>query len=638
MKHELTRGGRKLEAAMAHFKLAARVRGCRAVDVGASTGGFVAVLLRCGASHVTAVDVGHGQLDPDLAADRRVENLEHSDWKTLSLTVAPGPFDFFSVDVSFVAARNMLRGLAFRLRQGAEGVVLVKPQFELPSHLVKGGRVEDPGLRERALTTFRKKAEALGFQVLAHTDSPVAGGSGTVEILAHLRFAGRPKTMPQPGERKPARPVSQGKGHGHPLRGLRDGQPTPPTPECFARARRDHGNTSWFAAATPGLEEALKEEVNRLEGVQEVKAVPGGVEFGGTLAVGMAANLHLRIASRVVLRLGQVKARDFAPLRRQLAALPWARFLPRDQPLRVDVSTSRCRLYHTKALAEALELSVSDRLGTLPPRPPRTEDEDEPSDRLSRVLLRGEEDRFTVSVDASGDLLHRRGWRLETGRAPLRETLAAGILALCGYDPQLPFLDPMCGSGTIVLEACAMALHKAPGLRRSFAFENWPCFDANTWAKLRAQAETAQTGAPTSILMGADREPNAIDIARRNAERAGFLPHIQFNVATFAANSTLENHGLLVINPPYGRRLGQHGFALRLGRDIGRILAAGYQGWRIGVLSPDAAFTKAITAGLRRSPVATHALRNGGLRVELLIFDPMGTPLPARLSSQRFES
>jgi putative N6-adenine-specific DNA methylase len=635
MKHELTRGGRKLEAAMAHFRLAARVRGCQAVDVGSSTGGFVAVLLRCGASHVTAVDVGHGQLDPDLAADRRVENLEHSDWKTLSLTVAPGPFDFFSVDVSFVAARSMLRGLAFRLRQGAEGVVLVKPQFELPSHLVKGGRVEDPGLRERALTTFCKKAEALGFQVLAHTDSPVAGGSGTVEILAHLRFAGRPATMPQPGERKPARPVGQGKSH--PLRGLRDGQPTPPTPECFALAHRGHDNASWFAAATPGLEESLKEEVARLQGVRDVKAVPGGVEFGGALAVGMAANLHLRIASRVVLRLGQVKARDFAPLRRQLAALPWARFLPRDRPLRVDVSVSRCRLYHTKALAEALELAVSDRLGALPPRPPRTEDEDEPGDKLSRVLLRGEEDRFTVSVDASGGLLHRRGWRLETGRAPLRETLAAGILALCGYDPQLPFLDPMCGSGTIVLEACAMALHKAPGLFRSFAFEDWPCFDANTWASLRAQAETAQTGAPGSILMGADRDPNAVDIARRNAERAGFLPHIQFNVATFAANSTMEN-GLVVINPPYGRRLGQHGFALRLGRDIGRILAAGYLGWRIGVLSPDAAFTKAITAGLRRPPVATHALRNGGLRVELLIFDPMGTPLSARLSSQRFES
>jgi putative N6-adenine-specific DNA methylase len=290
----------------------------------------------------------------------------------------------------------------------------------------------------------------------------------------------------------------------------------------------------------------------------------------------------------------------------------------------VDVSTSRCRLYHTKALAETLELAVRDSLGALPPRPPRSDDDDQTSDELSRVLLRGEEDHFTVSVDASGALLHRRGWRLETGRAPLRETLAAGILALCGYDPQLPFLDPMCGSGTIVLEACAVALHAAPGLHRSFALQAWPCFDASTWARLRAQAEAAQVAAPPSVLLGADRDPAAVDIARRNAERARFEPHVRLDVARFAAEPPAAPGGLVVINPPYGRRLGQRPDALRLGRDIGRILAAGYRDWRVGVLCPDAAFAKAIAAGLRRSPVATHALRNGGLRVDLLVFDRAG--------------
>jgi putative N6-adenine-specific DNA methylase len=596
MTHELTRGGRKLEAAMERFGLAACVRGGRAVDVGASTGGFVAVLLRCGAAHVTAVDVGHGQLDPALAADARVENLERTDWKSLSLAVAPGPFDFFTVDVSFVAARNMLRSLAFRLHDGAQGVVLVKPQFELPSHLVKDGRVDNPALRERALAAFRKKAEALGFTVLAHLDSPVPGASGTVEILAHLRFAARPSSMPRPGERK-----------------------SPRTPIRVHTA--DSANLDWFAAATPGLEEPLCNEVEQLDGADAPRAVPGGVEFHGPLAVGMAANLHLRIASRVLVRLGQVKARDFAPLRRQLAKLPWQRFLPRDRPLRVDVSTSRCRLYHTKALAETLELAVRDSLGALPPRPLRSDDDDQATDELSRVLLRGEEDHFTVSVDASGALLHRRGWRLETGRAPLRETLAAGVLALCGYDPQFPFLDPMCGSGTIVLEACAVALHAAPGLHRSFALQAWPCFDASTWARLRAQAEAAQVAAPPSVLLGADRDPAAVDIARRNAERARFEPHVRLDVARFAAEPPAGPGGLVVINPPYGRRLGQRPDALRLGRDIGRILAAGYRDWRVGVLCPDAAFAKAIVAGLRRSPVATHALRNGGLRVDLLVFD-----------------
>jgi len=622
--HELTRGGRKLEAAVARFGLEARIRGVRAVDVGASTGGFVAVLLRCGATHVTAVEVGHGQLDPALAADARVESRENTDWKTLSLGVVPGPFDFFTVDVSFVAARNMLRSLAFRLRNGAQGVVLVKPQFELPSHLVKGGRVDDSALRERALATFRKKAGALGFELLEHMDSPVPGASGTVEILVHLRFRGRPSTMPSPGESKsPRKPVlvrATERATERPTSLASSLRPSASSlPQPTPRASRAPA-LAWFAAATPGLEEALRGEVERLAGVEAVRAIPGGVEFRGTLAVGMAANLRLRIASRVVCRLGQVKARDFAPLRRRLAELPWARFLPSDRPLRVDVSTTHCRLFHTKALAETLELAVGDRMGALPPRPPRSDNEDDSTAELSRVLVRGENDLFTVSVDASGDLLHRRGWRLEAGRAPLRETLAAGILDLCHYDPQLPLLDPMCGSGTIVLEACAVALRVAPGLRRSFALQAWPCFDADLWARLRAEAEAEQIAAPPSILVGADGNPNAIDIARRNAERAGFAQHVRLEVARFAAGPPVAPGGLVVINPPYGHRLGQRRDVLRLGRDIGNILAAGYRDWRVGVLCPDSAFGKAVAAGLRKQPTATHDLRNGGLRVELLIF------------------
>ncbi|HJX64790.1 MAG TPA: SAM-dependent methyltransferase, partial [Polyangia bacterium] len=406
-----TRGGRKLEAAFAHFKLAAAVRGVHALDLGASTGGFVAVLLEQGAGHVTAVDVGHGQLLADLARDRRVTSLERTDFKTLSLNVAPGPFDFFTVDFSFVAARSMLRGLAFRLRAGAEGVVLVKPQFELPSHLVKDGKVDAPDLRKRAVEIFRVKAERLGFTLLGHVDSPVAGGSGTVEILAHLRFAGRPETMPKIGERKPARPQTK---------------KSPQIP----------GELHWFAVASPGLEQPLCAELARLAVIENPRVVDGGVEFSGTLVAGMAANLHSRIATRIVLRMGEVKARDFAPLRRALAKLPWASYVPRDRALRIDVSASHCRLYHTGALAETVELAIADCVGKLPKRenPPEPAEDDD----CTRVLLRGQDDRFTASIDASGALLHRRGWRLEAGRAPLRETLAAGLLALCEYHPALP--------------------------------------------------------------------------------------------------------------------------------------------------------------------------------------------------------
>src|ERR1700761_4765238 len=185
------RGGLKLGAAITRFHLEPRIRGGRAIDIGASTGGFTEAMLAHRAAHVTAVDVGKGPLHPSLAGDKRVTNLDGVHWKTLPLSEAAGPFDFFTVDVSFIAARSMLRGLAFRLRAGAEGVILVKPQFEVEDKRVRGGDVSDPNLRRDALESVRKKAESLGFELVASADSPVAGGSGTVEILTHLRFAGR---------------------------------------------------------------------------------------------------------------------------------------------------------------------------------------------------------------------------------------------------------------------------------------------------------------------------------------------------------------------------------------------------------------------------------------------------------------
>ncbi len=163
-------------------------------------------------------------------------NLERTEFKTASLGVAPALSISSRVDVSFVAARSMLRGLAFRLREGAEGVVLVKPQFELPSHLVKDGKVDAPELRKRALDTFCAKAQRLGFTLLSSFDSPVAGGSGTVEILAHLRFTGRPESMPKMGERKPVRQATK-------------------------RRSKEHAKLRWFAVASPGLETPLCAEL-----------------------------------------------------------------------------------------------------------------------------------------------------------------------------------------------------------------------------------------------------------------------------------------------------------------------------------------------------------------------------------------
>jgi putative N6-adenine-specific DNA methylase len=336
------------------------------------------------------------------------------------------------------------------------------------------------------------------------------------------------------------------------------------------------------------------------------------------MSAGMAANLHSRIATRILLRMGEDKARDFAPLRRSLAKLPWPSFVPSDRALRIDVSTGHCRLYHTGALAETVELAIADRVGDLPKREKLSESHDD--EDCTRILLRGQDDYFTASIDSSGALLHRRGWRLEAGRAPLRETLAAGVLALCEYDPALPLVDPMCGAGTIAIEAAAMARRIPPGLGRAFAFERWPAHEAETWQRLRESVRDSPVEHAPAVIIASDRDASAVEVARRNAARAQVANDVRFTVAEFGHDEIPTSPGLLVLNPPYGHRLGGRGQALRLGRGIGQTLHAHYRGWRAGILCPDPQFIAAVAGGVRRQPAKTHVLRNGGLRVHLAVW------------------
>jgi putative N6-adenine-specific DNA methylase len=581
----VSRAGGKLEAAIAQFHLAPRIKGARAVDVGASTGGFTESLLRHGATHVTAVDVGKGQLHPSLAGDARVTNLEGVHWKTLALDVAPGPFDFFTVDVSFVAARTMLRGLAFRLRDGAEGVILVKPQFELPDSQVRGGNVTDPQLRKRALDQVREKAETLGFELVEHADSPVAGREGTVEILAHLRFKGRSAKLPQKGERRRGNEKAN----------------------ANVRANANVNDLRMFAVASPGLEAVVEKELRTLDGIRDVNAVPGGVEFGGDQSVLYRANLWLRTATRVLVRLGELEAREFAKMRRRASTLPWPSFVAPDAPLDLHVSQTKSRLYHTGAIAETLEHAVDDALGK------RTARE---GAAPAGIFVRGLADQWTLSVDSSGELLHKRGWREESALAPMRETLAAAMLELCEWDPTTPLVDPMCGAGTIAVEAALRAMRIPPGRRRGFAFQSWPVFDASLWQKLLDEADAQTLAAPPAPIRGSDHSPAAVRAARANAERAAVAQHITFEQAELSKVTAPPGPGLVLVNPPYGKRIGSAGALGSLYKDLGRMLRMKFAGWRAGVLIPD----RRLDSAIHLKPLREHRLDNGGIRVRLVVY------------------
>ena len=333
MTEAVSRAAGKLEAALARFGLTATVAGARAVDVGASTGGFTQTLLRHGAAHVVAVDVGHGQLVPELRADTRVTSMEGVDWKHLSLNEAPGPFDFFTVDVSFVAARNMLRGLAFRLRPGAEGVVPRQAgQFELADKQVRGGRVDDEKPAPRGAGQGGEKGDVARLHPRRSTRTrPWPAAAARSRSFAHLRFAGRPASLPAEGE-------------------SRGSVPKPP------RVRGAPETLAWFAITAPGLEEAARKEIAALPEARDVRAVEGGVEWRGPPAVGARANLWLRVATPVRVSGGVVEAREFGKLRRGLARLPWAPFVPVGATVAVRASATKSRLYHTGAIAESVML------------------------------------------------------------------------------------------------------------------------------------------------------------------------------------------------------------------------------------------------------------------------------------------
>ena len=585
----VSRARGKLEAALEQFHIANLLEGAKAIDVGASTGGFTEALLAHGAASVVAVDVGHGQLHPSLRGDPRVTSLEGVDWKRLSLAIAEGPFDFFTVDVSFVAARNMLRGLAFRLRPGAEGVVLVKPQFELPDHKLKAPGADMAALRREAVDKVRTRGEGLGFTLVDDFDSPVAGASGTIEVRARLRFDGRPASMPSPGERR---------GH----------KPRPTT-----GTRSDAPDTlRWFAIVAPGLEEAARREVEALPDTSAIDVELGGVGWTGPAASGYRANLWLRVATRVLARVGDVEAREFGKLRRHAERLPWNRFVPRGAAIAVRASATRCRLYHTGALAEAAVLAIADAVPGVHACAP----DEEPAVTL---LVRGVQDRFTFSADASGERLHRRGARVETGEAPLRETLAAGLLALADWTPGTALCDPMCGAGTIVIEAAMQAAGRAPGTERGFAIESWPLLAqpaiARAVTEMRAEAEAGgRQAAASAPIVASDRDPRTIESARRNAERGGVAAQVTFACRDAADARPPAPTGLVITNPPYGHRLGDARAAARGYRDLGGVLRAHFRGWRVAVVAP-ARLDVARAMGLRSAK--QFALRNGGLPIVL---------------------
>lgn len=360
-----------------------------------------------------------------------------------------------------------------------------------------------------------------------------------------------------------------------------------------------------FLVAPPGLEPVLAEEAAE-RGFAPATPVPGGVAVTGDWAEVWRANLELRGATRVLVRVAEFRALHLAQLDKRARKIDWAALLRADVPVRVEATCRKSRIYHDGAAATRIARAIADGAGA-----PLA------SDRAAGpvvVKARIEDDLCTISVDSTGESLHRRGHKQQVGKAPLRETLAALILRASGYRGDEQLLDPMCGSGTLVIEAAEIAAGLAPGRSRGFAFERLATLDADAWLAMRAAA-TAKAAPPRGIAFtGHDRDAGAVAAAAANAERAGVG-----GLCTFARCSigALERPpgppGLVAVNPPYGTRVGARKALHALYDSLGRRLADSFGGWRLAMVTADAGLARSTGLPLEEGPVMPH----GGLRLRL---------------------
>ena len=358
-----------------------------------------------------------------------------------------------------------------------------------------------------------------------------------------------------------------------------------------------------FASCAPGLEHLLVRELRQLGLAPRPEA--GGCSFDGAPTALYRANLFLRTANRVLLRRADFHTGHFSELEKRAAGLPWKAWLPAGVPVRVEVASYRSRLWHEGAVAERLQRAIANATGA-----PAADDR--ASGQL--VLARIEANHCTISVDSSGELLHRRGYRVEVTKASLRETLAAALLLWSGWKPGQPLLDPFCGSGTIVLEAALMARGIAPGRHRTFAFEQWPDFDRAAWRGALLEAdEQMRSGHSQAPLEGSDRDEGAVAIARANAERAGVADVVRFEARPLAAAQPSAPSGFIVTNPPYGERI-RGGDLRNLYDALGRGLRGRFAGWRLALLGANKVLTG--HTGLRFEPGPRTT--NGGIPIQFL--------------------
>jgi putative N6-adenine-specific DNA methylase len=397
-----------------------------------------------------------------------------------------------------------------------------------------------------------------------------------------------------------------------------------------APLQRDDAPTGLYVVCAPGLEGITNGELGTL-GVQTGNPEPGGVTLDGNADIIYRANLHLRSASRVLARVAEFRVTTFYDLEARARHIEWERWLGAE-PVRVRVTCRKSKLYHSDAVAQRFVEAIAKRTGawaaTRDSRNAGAQDEAADPNADGDVAGGGEgggedaqlfivrllHDTCTVSVDTSGALLHRRGYRQAVAKAPLRETIAAAMVLASDWRGEAPLVDPLCGAGTIPIEGALIARRIAPGIGRGFAFMRWPSFDAAAWARHLAEAREQELPNAAAPIVGTDRDAGAIEAAMANATRAGVAADVELSQRSLSEVQPPDIPGWLITNPPYGVRVGAPDTVRDLYAQLGNVARGALPGWGIGFLSPD----RTLDTQPRIAVAPAFETTNGGIKVRYL--------------------
>jgi putative N6-adenine-specific DNA methylase len=370
-------------------------------------------------------------------------------------------------------------------------------------------------------------------------------------------------------------------------------------------------------ATTPfGLEATVKRELQAL-GFDDLHAFNGYVEFAGDETAIMRANLWLRTADRVLIKVGQFHATTFDDLFEQTKALPWADLLPEDAEFPIEGRSVKSILSSVPACQRIVKKAIVESMKT---RYPRSVFDETGSRYAIEVSI--QKDEVLLTLDTSGAGLHKRGYRKLSATAPIKETLAAALILLSRWQPHRPFADPLCGSGTIAIEAAMIGRNIAPGLNRSFASEQWPLLSAGKWADLRAEAVAAINRDVELNILASDVNPDVLGLAEYHSYQAGVFDDIQISTGDVKNFRPTEPYGCLVSNPPYGERLGEQAQVEQLYQVMGRSLSR-LDTWSFFIITSHPAFEKLFGKHADKK----RKLYNG--RIQTNFYQYLG-PLPPR--------